>query len=155
MGSAEINSPAGLYPAFSKAGEARRSRAKFEVAASLIERVTDLASVMSASFLSYFVYRSLGIGRAIHYSVGTVATAAFAIAAVFVLMLDHDGAYKRANSLLRIRETERILRVTIQAFGIVLPASFFFSFLFSRWVVIWRSSCSVGLDHRKTNRVPV
>ncbi len=141
MGSAEINSPAGLYPAFSKAGEARRSRAKFEVAASLIERVTDLASVMSASFLSYFVYRSLGIGRAIHYSVGTVATAAFAIAAVFVLMLDHDGAYKRANSLLRIRETERILRVTIQAFGIVLPASFFFSFLFSRWVVIW----AVGL----------
>jgi FlaA1/EpsC-like NDP-sugar epimerase len=91
---------------------------------------------MSATFLSYFAYRSLGIGRALHYSVGTVSTAALAFAVVFVLMLDHDGAYKRANSLLRIRETERILRVTIQAFGVVLPASFFFSFLFSRWVVL-------------------
>ncbi len=42
-------------------------------------------------------------------------------------MLDHDGAYKRANSLLRIRETERILRVTMQAFGVVFPVTFFFS----------------------------
>ena len=136
MGSAELNNPAAVYPVFSTAGDARRSRARFEVAASSIERVTDLAALMAASFLSYFVYRSLGIGKGLHYSVETISTAAFAFAVVFVLMLDHDGAYKRSNSLLRIRETERILRVTIQAFGIVLPASFFFSFLFSRWVVI-------------------
>ena len=136
MGSAQLNSPAAVYPVFSTAGDARLSRARFEVAASAIERVTDLTALMAASFLSYFVYRSLGIGKALHYSVGTISTAAFAFAFVFVLMLDHDGAYKRSNSLLRIRETERILRVTIQAFGIVLPASFFFSFLFSRWVVI-------------------
>jgi len=136
MGSAELNSPAAIYPVFSAAGDYRRSRARFEAAASSIERLTDLAAVMAASCLSYFFYRSLNIGKALHYSVGTVSTAAFAFAVVFVLMLDHDGAYKRANSLLRIRETERILRVTIQAFGIVLPATFFFSFLFSRWVVI-------------------
>jgi hypothetical protein len=78
----------------------------------------------------------MGIGKALHYSIGTVATTALAFAVVFVLMLDHEGAYKRANSLLRIRETERILRVSIHAFGIVLPASFFLSFLFSRWIVI-------------------
>ena len=136
MGSAELNSPAAVYPVFSTTRHYRRSRARFEMATSSIERVTDLAAVMAASLLSYFVYRNLGIGKALHYPVGTVSTAALAFAVVFVLMLDHDGAYKRSNSLLRIRETERILRVTIQAFGIVLPASFFFSFLFSRWVVI-------------------
>jgi FlaA1/EpsC-like NDP-sugar epimerase len=85
--------------------------------------------------MSYAAYRAFGIGKGLHYSLETVSTAALAFAVVFVLMLDHDGAYRRANSLLRIRETERILRVSIQAFGIVLPASFFFSFLFSRWVV--------------------
>ena len=78
----------------------------------------------------------MGIGRQLHYSPATVSVAASLFAFVFVLMLDHDGAYKRANSLLRIRESERILRVSVQAFGIVLPASFFFSFLFSRWVVV-------------------
>ena len=136
MGSAQLNSPAAVCPVFSTAEDARLSRARFEATASFIERVTDLAAVLSATFLSYSAYRSLGIGRALHYSGGTVSTAALAFAVVFVLMLDHNGAYKRANSLLRIRETERILRVTIQAFGIVLPASFFFSFLFSRWVVL-------------------
>src|SRR5580692_8205980 len=130
MGSAQLNSPAAVYPLFSTAADARLSRARFEATTSFIERATDLAAVLSATFLSYFAYRSLGIGKALHYSVGTVSTAALAFAVVFVLMLDHNGAYKRANSLLRIRETERILRVTIQAFGIVLPASFFFSFLF-------------------------
>jgi hypothetical protein len=87
MGSAELNSPAAVYPVFSTAGDARRSRARFEVAASAIERVTDLAALMAASFLSYFVYRSLGIGKGLHYSVGTISTAAFAFAVVFVLML--------------------------------------------------------------------
>jgi exopolysaccharide biosynthesis polyprenyl glycosylphosphotransferase len=136
MGSAQLNNPATVYPVFSIAGDARRSRARFEAVASLIERVTDGAAVMTAAFLSYFTYRGLGIGKALHYSIGTISTTALAFAIVFVLMLDHEGAYKRANSLLRIRETERILRVSIHAFGIVLPASFFFSFLFSRWVVI-------------------
>ena len=136
MGSAQLNSSAAVYSVFSSAGDARRSRAKFEAVTSFIERVTDLATVISATLLSYFVYRSLGIGKALHYSNGTVSTAALAFAIVFVLMLDHDGAYKQANSMLRIRETERILRVSLQAFGSVLLASFFFSFLFSRWVVV-------------------
>jgi exopolysaccharide biosynthesis polyprenyl glycosylphosphotransferase len=135
MGSAQLNNPAAVYPTFSVAGNARRSRAQFEAAASLIERLTDLVAVMTGALFSYFTYRSMGIGKSLHYSIGTLWITASAFAVVFVLMLDHDGAYRRSNSLLRIRETERILRVSIQAFAIVLPASFFFSFLFSRWVV--------------------
>ena len=42
-------------------------------------------------------------------------------------LLDRDGAYRTGNSLLRIKETERSLRVTAQAFILVLPVTFFFS----------------------------
>jgi exopolysaccharide biosynthesis polyprenyl glycosylphosphotransferase len=136
MGLAQLNDSAAIYSVFSSVGDARRSRATFEALTSFIERMTDLGGVLSAGLLAYFVYRSLGIGKALHYSIATVTTAALAFAVVFVLMLDHDGAYKRANSMLRIRETERILRVSLQAFGIVLLVSFFSSFLFSRWVVL-------------------
>src|ERR1017187_7618479 len=136
MGSAQLNNPAAANPIFSNAGNARRSRAQFEAAASLVERLGGVVGVIAAGFLAYAAYRGMVIGKALHYSIGTVSTTALAFATVFVLMLDHDGAYKRSNSLLRIRETERILRVSIQAFAIVLPASFFFSLLFSRWAVV-------------------
>lgn len=41
-------------------------------------------------------------------------------AALFVILMDRNGAYESANSLLRIRETERILRVSAVCFGILL-----------------------------------
>lgn len=50
-------------------------------------------------------------------------------------MLDHEGAYKQANDLLRIRETEQILRVTVYAFGVVFLVSFFISQLLSHWIL--------------------
>ncbi len=64
-----------------------------------------------------------------------VLVAAMVFAALFVLMLDYNGAYSQCNSLLRIRETERILKVSVQAFGLVFPATFFFAHLTSRWMV--------------------
>ena len=135
MSSTQTNSPVASFPVFSTARSARLFRAQFEAVVSLIERVADVVTVTTAAFLSYYAYRALGIGKGFQYSFESLSIATLSFAVVFVFMLDHDGAYKRANSLLRIRETERILRVSIQAFRIVLPASFFFSFLFSRWVV--------------------
>jgi exopolysaccharide biosynthesis polyprenyl glycosylphosphotransferase len=61
---------------------------------------------------------------------------AFALAVVMVLMLDRVGAYARGNSLLRVRETEQVLRVSVQAFLIAFAISFFASYLFSRWLLI-------------------
>ena len=111
------------------------SRGRFEAATSALERVADLAAVMAASLIAYSVYTLLQVGRQVYYSNLTVLTASFAFGIVFVLMLENDGAYYRANSLLRIRETERILRVSTQAFGIMLSMTFLFSHLFSRWVL--------------------
>jgi len=113
-----------------------KSRERFEIVTSVIERAIDLIAVMAAATLAYVSYEFLRVGKQLHYSVDAVLLAAFVFSVLFVLMLNHDGAYKRANSLLRIRETERILQVTMQAFGIVFPVAFFFLHPFSRWVVL-------------------
>lgn len=111
-------------------------RERFEIAAGVLERVADLAAVTAAAMLAYATYEFLRIGRHLHYSTDTVLSIALGFAVLFVLILDHEGAYKQANSLLRIRETERILRVTVQAFGLAFPVTFFSSHVFSRWVVL-------------------
>jgi FlaA1/EpsC-like NDP-sugar epimerase len=113
-----------------------KDQERFEVAAALIERLADLAAVMTAETLAYATYQILQIGKHLHYSAGAAFSICFGFAVLFVFLLDHDGAYKPANSLLRIRETERILRVTVQAFAVVFPITFFSSHAFSRWVVI-------------------
>ena len=103
--------------------------------------MADLSAVMAATTLAYATYQLLQMRRQLHYPASTVLLAAFGFAVFFVLMLNHEGAYKQANSLLRIRETERILRVTIQAFATVFLVSFFFRILFlagsSCWLLSW------------------
>jgi FlaA1/EpsC-like NDP-sugar epimerase len=139
MATVELKNPAvssGRSTVFPAAAAIPKSRERFETATAILERIADLAAVMAAAALAYTTYALLEMGRQLHYSAGIVLLAAFAFAVVFVVMLDHDGAYKRANSLLRIRETERVLRVSTQAFGVVFPVTFFFSHLFSRWVVV-------------------
>ena len=54
--------------------------------------------------------------------------------------MDRVGAYRKGNSLLRVRETEQLLRVSAEALVIVLAASFFTSVLFSRWLLIFSLS---------------
>jgi exopolysaccharide biosynthesis polyprenyl glycosylphosphotransferase len=115
---------------------ASKTRKRFEAVASFFERTADMASVMAASMLAYSTYQQLEIGKHLHYTAGSVILVALAFAVFFVWMLDNDGAYKPANSLLGIRETERILRVSTRAFGVVFLITFFFSHLFSRWVVV-------------------
>src|ERR1700675_3149244 len=79
-----------------------RIRERFEIAIGLLERFADLAAVLGAATLAYATYEILQIGKHVHYPVGTVLLTALGFSIVFVLMLDEDGAYKRANSLLRI-----------------------------------------------------
>ncbi len=111
-------------------------RERFEVVAASFERMADFAAVMLGSTLACAAYEFLRMGRRLHYSAGAVVLTALGFSVVFVLMLDHDGAYKRASSLLRIRETERVLRVSTQAFSVLFPITFFLLPPFSRWVVV-------------------
>lgn len=85
---------------------------------------------------SVYCYRMLHLGRQIHYSPKTIALAALASGALFVLMLDHEGAYCIGNSLLRIRETERVLRVTAYAGFLMLPIFYLAGQPIPRWILI-------------------
>lgn len=98
--------------------------------------MADLVAVMAAATFSYASYALLQLGGQLPYSSSTALLASLCFAALFLLMLDHEGAYKRANDLLRIREIEQILRVTVHAFGVGFLVSFFFSQLFSRWILV-------------------
>src|SRR5438309_4472009 len=101
------------------------------------EVVADLFIIVLSVIFGYSAYYRLAIGKHIHYGTHTVLVAALGFAIVMVLMLDRAGSYSRGNSLLRVRETEQVLRVSAQAFLVALAISFSSGFLFSRWLLVF------------------
>ncbi len=99
------------------------------------EALADLLTIALAVMTGYAVYHYFALGKQISYPPHTILGLSFAFALVLVLMLDRAGAYRRGNSLLRVRETEQILRVSLEAFLVVLGVSFFTGVLFSRWLL--------------------
>jgi exopolysaccharide biosynthesis polyprenyl glycosylphosphotransferase len=109
---------------------------RFRRTALLCEALADLLTITLTIGLSYALYYQLSLGKHIRYSPRAILGLAFVFAAIMVLMLDRAGAYGRGNSLLRVRETEQILRVSAQAFLVALAVSFLSSYLFSRWFLV-------------------
>lgn len=101
-----------------------------------LEALADFLTVIAAVMSSYALYHLLGLGKQLQYPRAVVLGVSATFAAVIVLMLDRVGAYSRGTSLLRVRETEHVLRVSVQALGFILGISFFTSFLFSRWLLV-------------------
>jgi len=116
--------------------ERRAAAAHFRSAMVACEAVADLLTIILAVLLGYAIYSTLALGKHIHYPTHAVLGLALAFAVFMVLMLDRIGAYRRGNSLLRVRETEQVLRVSAQAFLVALAVSFFSSVLFSRWLLV-------------------
>jgi len=111
-------------------------RNRFEQILTGIEVAADWLTVVLAINGGYGIYHFLHLGKRIHYSFSALLYLSFAIGALFVILLDRDGAYRAGNSLLRIKETERSLRVSTQALLLVLPVSYFGGYQFSRWVFV-------------------
>jgi exopolysaccharide biosynthesis polyprenyl glycosylphosphotransferase len=121
---------------------ARKSRSNraFGKAITACEILADLIVTVVSIVLGYSAYYFLDLGRHISYRPHTVVVGAFGFAILIVLMLDRAGAYSRGNSLLRVRETEQVLRVSGEAFLIVLAISFSSGVLFSRWLLVFCSA---------------
>jgi len=89
----------------------------------------EIAADSMASFAgvcgAYYLYHYLDVGRHAYYSRGAVAVLASIVALLIPLLLERDGAYRGGGSLLRIRETERIIRISWQTLLLVLPLMFF------------------------------
>jgi exopolysaccharide biosynthesis polyprenyl glycosylphosphotransferase len=106
-----------------------------------VEVLTDGITVSLAVLGGYFIYRWLEIGKRLDYSLELISLIALAMSVLFVILLDRDGAYRPGSSLLRIKETERALRVSAQAFLLALPVTFFSQYQFSRWVFLISLLC--------------
>jgi exopolysaccharide biosynthesis polyprenyl glycosylphosphotransferase len=109
---------------------------RFEAVVNVLERVADFSAVVIGVFAARAIHESLHLGKDVRYPFHVVASGAAFFALVFVFLMDWEGGYQRGNSLLRIRETERILRVGMKAFLFVFPITFLAGQLFSRWLLI-------------------
>jgi exopolysaccharide biosynthesis polyprenyl glycosylphosphotransferase len=103
--------PVVLEDAASVGTKPRISRG-FEVTLTFFERVIDLFTVTGSILFSYRLFPNQG-QQFSHVAV-------WAVGLLFLLMLDREGAYHASNSLLRAKETERILRVSAQVYLLLL-----------------------------------
>lgn len=108
----------------------------FGRAVTACEVTADFFTIILSVGLANSTYYQLALGRHIYYGTHAFLGAASGFAIIMVLMLDRAGAYSRGNSLLRVRETEQVLRVSAQAFLVALAISFSGGFLFSRWLLV-------------------
>lgn len=112
-------------------------RFRFDHLATAAEVVGDFLAAVIGLVGAYELYRILGLGRDIFYTRPMVLEASSAFALLFVILLDREGVYRKGSGMLRISETERTLRVSVQAFLILFPVAIFSAHLISRWVLLF------------------
>ncbi len=88
------------------------------------EKGLDFLAVLAAIYVSDVLYRALAIAAQPRFAPATFLLCAAGFALLFVFLLDRHGGYRADVSLLAIRETERILRVTLQTFLLALLTAY-------------------------------
>lgn len=98
----------------------------------LAETGADFLTSVASVFLAYYSCRVLSIGRHVRYPMINVTLFAATVGLLVVLLFERESAYRGSSSLLRIRETERSLRIPFLALLLLLPVSLIVGELFSR-----------------------
>jgi exopolysaccharide biosynthesis polyprenyl glycosylphosphotransferase len=129
----------GLFPSPSEVSvgraEAADARSLLEPVLNAAERALDCLAVTMAVCSAYALYRVLGAGQQARYPASAVLLGAAAFAVLFVILLERHGSYGTYHSLLAVRETERILRVTLESFLLALLLAYFSALPLSRLVI--------------------
>ena len=99
------------------------------------ERGVDVLAIISAVYCAYALYRLTGAGSQVQYPASAVLLSAAAFALLFVILLERHGGYRPYVSLLAIRDTERVLRVTVESFLLALLVAYFTAERVSRLVL--------------------
>jgi exopolysaccharide biosynthesis polyprenyl glycosylphosphotransferase len=115
--------------------EAADAGSRLEPFLNAAERALDFLVVTLAVYSAYALYRLLGAGRQAQYAASAVLVGAAAFAALFVVLLERRGGYRIGHSLLAVRETERILRVTLESFLLTLLLAYLSAVSLSRLVI--------------------
>jgi len=100
------------------------------------ERCTDVLAIITAVYCAYALYRLLGVGSQVQYPTSAVLLSAAAFALLFVILLERHGGYRSYVSLLAVRDTERVLRVTVESFLLAFLVAYFTTEHVSRLVVV-------------------
>ncbi len=108
------------------------ARGTFRTVMTCTEVFADFAASVLSVCASYYLYFALQIGKHLVYPLKDVLVVGGVVGLLIVLLLERDGAYTGGGSLLRIRETERAVRVPTQALLLLLPITFLLSRTFSR-----------------------
>ena len=102
----------------------------------LAERGCDFVTVFCATLLTYFAYHATRAGQSLAYPMDTLLECAALFGFLFVLLLEKNGDYRPYLSLLAVKETERLLRVTAESFLIAVPIAYFAGNTLSRVLVL-------------------
>ncbi len=100
------------------------------------ERCVDFLAVIAAVWCAYSLYRLSGAGSQVRYPASDVLLSAAGFAFLYVILLERRGGYRPYVSLLGIRDTERVLRVTLDSFLLSLLVVYFRAENLSRLVVL-------------------
>ena len=85
---------------------------------------------------AYSLYRLTGAGSQVRYPASDVLLSAAGFAFLYVILLERRGGYRPYVSLLGIRDTERVLRVTLDSFLLGLLVVYLRAEHLSRLVVL-------------------
>jgi len=100
-----------------------------------LDVTADFAVVASTIIMAYGLYRFLHIGKSASYPISLVALLACLAGVLYLLLLSVNGAYARATSLLRVRETERVIAASAQLCVLTVTVSFWTEIAFPRTIV--------------------
>ena len=113
-----------------------RAKSLFEAMATGAEKMADIVTIAISFTVARFSYILLHIGKNVRYSEMRIVEGSAIFAFLFVTMLTLDGGYQSGNSLLRIRETERIFRACARSFVVAMVISFCAAQLVSRTMLL-------------------
>ena len=88
------------------------------------ERLLDVLTVAGTVYLCWLLYLATARPSQAMYRTSAVLPAAGAFGLLFVFLLERHGGYRMCLSLLGVRETERTLRVTLEALLIAVLVTF-------------------------------
>ncbi len=113
------------------------SSVRLEPLLNAAERALDFLAVTLAVYSAYALYRALGAGQQVQYPMSAVLLGAVAFGVLFVVLLERHGGYRTCQSLLAVRETERILRVSLESLLLTLLVAHFSALPLSRLVIAY------------------
>jgi len=103
---------------------------------SVAERCVDMVAITAAVYCAYGIYQMSGLGSRIDYPASEVLLAGAGFALLFIILLERRGGYRPYVSLLGVRDTERVLRVTLESFLIALLVAYLTTERVPRLVVL-------------------